>query len=233
MANIRPELSFVVRNLETGEDSRWIELHNMEEEMVRSIWNSVTDPQHDFEIVDMESNFSLNYYDFQYAPLERLMEAFEILERNCQFDDECLIMEAELQRGESIFNLDNDLEGLVLFVDSADDQDLAFAYIDMVDPYLPSFGHRYFDYESLGRDLMFSGFITEMEEDNPELAEELDMMIEDELGEWYIENFYGDVTELPDEEYERHFDHRGFGRDLSYEFEYVELDGLQAQVKLN
>lgn len=233
MANIKPEISFVVRNLETGEDSRWIELHNMEEDMVRSIWNSVVDPMHDFEIVDMESNFSLDYYDFQYAPLDRLMKAFEILEQNCEFDDDCLIMEAELERGASIFDLDGRLDGLVLFVDSESDLDLALAYIEMADLYLPNLGDRYFDFESLGRDLMFSGFVSDMEEESPELAEELDMMREDELGEWYIENFYGDVDQLPDEMHERHFDYQSFGRDLQYEFEYVELEGLQAQVKLD
>lgn len=233
MANIKPELSFVVRNLETGEDSRWIELHNMEEDMVRSIWNSVTDPQHDFEIVDLESNFSLDYYEFQYAPLEALMQAFKILESNCRFDDECLIMEAELQRGSSILDLDGELDGLVLFVDSESDLDLALAYIEMADLYLPNLADRYFDFESFGRDLQFSGFITDMEEENPELAEDLGMMREDELGEWYVENFYGDVEQLPEEEIERHFEHESFGRDLSMEFDYVELGGLQAQVKLD
>jgi antirestriction protein len=223
------KFSFVVRNLETGEDSRWIELHELDEEQARDEWDAVVDPNFDWEIVDFECSFSVNYYEFQYASFEKLMEAYEILKNATEYDQDALIAEhVLLNEGGSVEDLEMIPDRFVIFAGS-DDEDLAYAIIDemgfdgVVNP------DYYFDYESFGRDLRFDGFDTDMEEEDPEYAEMLQDMTDDELAEHYIEAF-GDLKELGQRTIERYFDYDAYGRDLAFDYDYVEIDDIEGWV---
>jgi hypothetical protein len=75
------EMSFVVRNLQTGEDSNWIELDSMTREQAQAEWDRIVDPMFDFEVVDFEDSLGLRYRDYQYASFEKIYKDFETLDR--------------------------------------------------------------------------------------------------------------------------------------------------------
>jgi len=89
---------------------------------------------------------------------------------------------------------------------------------------------NYFDYEKFGRDLEISGdlsmiIIDEWEDrfDSYEQAEkEYDDLVsrgEKKVGEWYVYDYLGDLTELGDKTIADYFDYEKFAKDLSYEYD--------------
>jgi antirestriction protein len=223
------EFSFVVRNLESNRDSRWIELHELDEEQARAEWDAVVDSNFDWEIVDLECSFSVDYYEFQYAPFEKLIEAYEILKNATEYDQDALIAEhVLLNESGSVEDLEILPDRFVVFAGSGN-ADLAYAVIDEMGFDSVSNSDYYFDYESFGRDLRFDGFDTDMEEEDPEYSETLQNMSDDELAQHYIESF-GDLKELGQRTIERYFDYEAFGRDLAFDYDYVEIDDIEGWV---
>lgn len=223
------KLSFVVRNLESGQDSRWIELHELTEEEARAEWDAVVDPNFDWEVVDFECSFSVNYYEFQYASFEKIIEAYEILERAAQYDQDALIAEhVLLNEGGSVADLEVLPDRMVVFAGEYD-SDLAYAVIDEMGFDNVANPDYYFDYEAFGRDLRFEGFDTDMEEEDSAYAEMLQNMEDDELAEHYIESI-GDLKELGQRTIERYFDYDAYGRDLAFDYDYVAIDDIEGWV---
>lgn len=217
--------AFVVRNLESDIDSRWIDLSKMSEEEARAEWDRIVDYDHDWEIVDLECNFSINYYDYQYASFETLYEAYEILERAADNDMDALIAEYILYNGGKVTEIHDD--GFVIFAGS-DDSDLGYAVMD-------EFGFEsvslemYFDFESFGRDLRLDSYIADVEEDDPDYADMLMDMDDEELGEHYVDAI-GGVGELSRITLEMYFDYDRYGHDLSFDYTFVSVDDIEGWV---
>lgn len=225
------EFSFVVRNLETGRDSSWIELHNITEEEARAAWDQTVDENFDWEIVDLECTFDINYYNFQYASFERLYEAYAILDRAAEDDRDTLIAQAMLNDGADIEDLEMLDDRTVIFA-SSEDSDLAYAIIDEFGGVANAVSNPdyYFDYEAFGRDLRFEGYDTDMEEEDPEYAENiLKQMTDYELGVEYVD-MMGGLEELGNRTIERYFDYDAYGRDLSFDYDYVSVDNIEGWV---
>jgi hypothetical protein len=63
--------AFVVRNLQSDIDSRWIDLSKMSEEEARAEWDRIVD----YDMIGncrLECNFSINYYDYSMHLLNTL-----------------------------------------------------------------------------------------------------------------------------------------------------------------
>jgi antirestriction protein len=220
--------AFVVRNLESDRDSRWIDLTEVSKEEARAEWDRIVDESFDWEIVDLECNFPVDYYKLQYASFETLYDLYETLEKIADNDYDTLIAAYMLENGADFEDLNSLNDPFVIFA-GPENSDLAYAIIDEMGFNSVSNADYYFDYESFGRDLRFEGFDTDMEEEDPEYAEALQNMSDYELAQHYIESF-GDLKELGQRTIEMHFDYDAYGRDLSFDFDFVEIDGIEGWI---
>ena len=91
-------------------------------------------------------------------------------------------------------------------------EDFAYEFIDSIGGIKEAVQHPedYFDYESFGRDLKL-----DLDEEDEYDAELLDLS-DYACGVRYIDDVYGDISELDQEIIETHFDYEAFARDLSY-----------------
>jgi hypothetical protein len=221
--------SFVVRNLEDGRESGWIDLVNNTAEEVTAEWNKVVNPMFDWELVDVESNLSFDYYWFQYTNLALLLELKEnVLDA---IDDNQTLLNVELMLEHQLVSsieelIEEDIEYVdYTFIESSDGSDddstLAYEFIEQFG--FPSEMDPYFDYESLGRDLDLDGYIEDIREDNPEYANMLDDMSHYDLGLHYVEDVLGSIDELSKDSKEMHFDYDQYGRDLSFDTYFVSV----------
>lgn len=224
-------ISFVVRNLETDFESSWIELDTMTEEEAREAFYNVVDTQFDWEIVDFESNFSLDYYKYQYASFETIYSDFTELQNVITDDMDALIVQHLLSNENvSIEDLRYNMDRMIFAEVESDREDLGRAAVEEIG--FPRNLEMYFDYEEFGEAVIDGGFLEEMEE-YTDVYDRYASMSSEELGETYVFEIYGDLENLDKSLLEKYFNYEAFGRDLAFEYTYVEIDNLYGWVSDN
>ena len=83
--------------------------------------------------------------------------------------------------------------------------------------------------KSFGRDLRLDSYIADVEEDDPDYADMLMDMDDEELGEHYVDAI-GGVGELGRTTLERYFDYDRYGRDLSFDYTFISVDDIEGWV---
>lgn len=225
------KISFVVRNLETDFESSWIELDTMTEEEAREAFYNVVDTRFDWEIVDFESNFSLDYYKYQYASFETIYSDFTELQNAITDDMDALIVQHLLSNENvSIEDLRYNMDRMIFAEVESDHEDLGRAAIEETG--FPRELERYFDYEEFGEAVIDGGFLEEMEE-YTDVYDRYASMSSEKLGETYVFEIYGDLENLDKSLLKKYFNYEAFGRDLAFEFNYVEIDNLYGWVSDN
>lgn len=215
------KFDFVVRNLNSDYDSDWIDLINSSEEDITQEWYSVVSRNHDFEIVDIDTNLDIDYYSIQYANLESLFKIKNFLDKKDNVFD-ALIIQSHLYNGYSIFEIIEKEETEYLFdthvVEVPDDNydTLAHALEDELGGFDISDYYTYFDYGAFGRDSRLIFGIDELENDT---LMELD---DYELGEYVVDNYHGRIEFIPDKEW--YIDYERLGRDLALDYTFVEFE---------
>lgn len=150
---------FVVRNLNTGVDSPWIDLLNTAPEDLTEDWTANIGDS-DFEIVDFESPFDFSARAIQYAGLEELLGLKETLE---SIDDEGALLRIanQIENGQDIDELNPDDWEIVILSDRGNrEDDLAYEWLEMLgglEALSEADLEYYFDTEALGRDFRLSG----------------------------------------------------------------------------
>ena len=119
------------------------------------------------------------------------------------------------------------------FYEGTSDSDLGYALIDSYGS-ISELGRdsleTYFDFDGFGRDIRISGDLDylfendEGETDEDAVEEFTDSHNDREIGEWYVYDMLGSISELGDETLERYFDYSGFGRDVRLEGTFIETD---------
>jgi hypothetical protein len=209
--------SFVVRNLNTEEDSRWIELDRISKEEAMAEWDRIVDQRYDWEIVDLECSFPVNYYDYQYANFETLYNLYTVLEEIKDNDAYALIAAQMLDESEeikSISDIEKKYEDTHVILAGSGEDELARAVVEIYG--YPKDTESYFDYDYFGRDLAFQGFGDDEDEDEDEDEDY------SEIAENYIDSI-GGIENLSKDTLEIYFDFYGFGRDLLFEYDYYEI----------
>lgn len=225
------KISFVVRNLETDFESSWIELDTMTEEEAREAFYNVVDTRFDWEIVDFESNFSLDYYKYQYASFETIYSDFTELQNAITDDMDALIVQHLLSNENvSIEDLRYNMDRMIFAEVESDHEDLGRAAIEETG--FPRELERYFDYEEFGEAVIDGGFLEEMEE-YTDVYDRYASMSSEKLGETYVFEIYGDLENLDKSLLKKYFNYEAFGRDIAFEFNYVEIDNLYGWVSDN
>lgn len=107
-----------------------------------------------------------------------------------------------------------------IYYEGQTDSDIGYDAIDMYGS-ISDLGRDtledYFDFESFGRDLRLSGDVDyffendDGETNEEELQEFLDTHSDKEIGEYYVYDLLGDISELSDETLENYFDYDAFG----------------------
>ena len=118
------------------------------------------------------------------------------------------------------------------FYEGTSDSDIGYAVIDSYGSIseLGDTAEKYFDYEGFGRDLRISGDLDylfendEGETDEDAVEEFTDSHTDREIGEWYVYDILGDVSELGQQTLENYFDYDAFGRDIRLEGTFIETD---------
>jgi len=228
------EMSFVVRNLQTGEDSNWIELDSMTREQAQAEWDRIVDPMFDFEVVDFEDSLGLRYRDYQYASFEKIYKDFETLDRLTAEGVDILIVKKLIDdEGVSVEDLSANMDRTVFADVGGNPEDLGRAVFREFGLQAITNPESYFDYESFGEDLIAGGFLEEMENEDPEIVSMFEGLDVEELAEKYISEVYGSVEDLPEGFIRTHFDYYGFGKDLAYEYTHIRVNGLEGWVSDN
>lgn len=150
---------FVVRNLNTGVDSPWIDLLNTTPEDLTEDWVAHIGDD-DFEIVDFTSPFDFSAQAIQYAGLEELLGLKETLE-DIDYEATLLRIANQIENGQDISELNTDDWEIVILSDRGNWEDeLAYNWIEMLgglSELTKSNLEYYFDAEALGRDFRISG----------------------------------------------------------------------------
>ena len=159
---------FVVRNLNTGVDSPWIDLLNTTPEDLTEEWFAVRNlnigisniGDNDYEVVDVSSPFDFSARTIQYAGLEELLMLKETLE---SIDDEGTLLRIanQIQNGQDISELNLDAWEIVILSDRGErEDDLAYGWLEILgglEELSDADLEYYFDTEALGRDFRLSG----------------------------------------------------------------------------
>ena len=126
------------------------------------------------------------------------------------------------------YDFDNALEivenGDYSFYEGSNEEDLGYAIVDTYGS-LSELGRdileQNFDYSSFGRDIRISGdldYLFENDDGEPDedaIDEFTSSHSDQEIGEWYVYDMLGDISELDEETLERYFDYEGFGLAVS------------------
>lgn len=99
-----------------------------------------------------------------------------------------------------------------------DEKNIAYSLVDSIGDLESTLGSKvgnYFDYESFGRDLRIGGDLDRLlQEYDSQTREEIESLDDGDIGEWVVNEVYGDIEHLGKETKEQYFDYESFGRDL-------------------
>lgn len=184
----------------------------------------INDEYEEWFITDYEAPFEINEYD-------NIEELNDIAREIQDFDSTQLeVLNAYKEHGYDMRDaIDKVIDNDYIYLEGDTEEDLAYSYIDMAGSFEDAVSKEdkqyYFDYEAYGRDLVLGGDYSESydDEDNFLGYEDyegniVDVSSEKELGEYVIDDIFGGVDQLGDEEIERYFDYAWWGKTLSYDF---------------
>lgn len=121
-----------------------------------------------------------------------------------------------------------------IYYDASNETDLGYEAVEMYGN-LSDLGRdnleMYFDFDSFGRDLRLSGDVDyffendDGETDEEALQEFLDTHSDREIGEYYVYDLLGDISELSNETLENYFDYESFGYAIRVNDGLIEIPG--------
>ena len=193
----------------------------------------INDEYEEWFITDYEAPFEINEYD-------NIEELNDIAREIQDFDSTQLeVLNAYKEHGYDMRDaIDKVIDNDYIYLEGDTEEDLAYSYIDMAGSFEDAVSKEdkqyYFDYEAYGRDLVLGGDYSESydDEDNFLGYEDyegniVDVSSEKELGEYVIDDIFGGVDQLGDEEIERYFDYTWWGENLSYDFHKTDNGWVQ------
>ena len=164
-----------------------------------------------------------------------VLQALDIIEKYNEFDeDDRKIFAAIIDLG---YDFDKAIEIVddrdYIYYDASNPEDSGYYIIDeLYNGDISSLGddvEYYFDFDAFGRDLRLSGDVDylfendEGETDEEALQEFLDTHSDQEIGEYYVYDLLGGMSELGKETYENYFDYREFGETVIINDGLIEL----------
>ena len=178
-------------------------------------------------IADYDAPFKINEHDdiFELNQMAEEMKDFD-KEQYIAFD---VLLNYEHEHKDTALNRAYQRD--FFFIDANTPYELGLEYVKQMGMEGVSHKEDYFDYSEFGETLLASStYEPQYDDDNNFIGYSMagtDIIVDDsvvtetDLGEYHVEEMYGGVQNLPDEELEFYFDFEKFGNQLEYDFTKV------------
>lgn len=118
----------------------------------------------------------------------------------------------------------DNIDNIIVWHGCNDMSDVAMEYIAQLEAEGVGVGDRYFDYEKFGSECSYDG--PSKDSGAESIYQEYGVQEDNdyELGEAIVDQIYGGVENLPKETIENYIDYEAYGRDLSYDSDWIDYD---------
>ena len=177
-------------------------------------------------ITDYETDFDMDISE--YANIYELNEIAQELERLDE-DDKIKVKAYLSYFGNDIEDAINSIDDATIYWDCSNMTDVAEQYAEDIGyEFSEDILEEYFDYDSFGRnvkydleDWAYQDYLDDNDDNDDGYESPYSGMDDYEIGEYYIENILGDISQLDKDTLVDYFDYEAFGRAMEFDATFV------------